>query len=126
MKTRYRILKLLFVALVLSFSFSGVFSGFKLAWADTVIATVDVGTCPQALEFNPSNDNVYVANSNSHDVSVIDSSTNAVVATVDVGDTPVALEFNPSNDNVYVSNQASDSVSVIDSSTNAVVATVDV
>ncbi len=76
--------------------------------------------------FNPSNDNVYVSNYRSNDVSVIDSSTNAVVATVDVGSQPMYLVFNPSNDNVYVSNYRSNDVSVIDSSTNAVVATVDV
>ncbi len=126
MKTNYKFLKILFVTLILSFSFSGIFSGFKVALADIVIATVDVGDYPQSLEFNPSNKNIYVGNSNSDDVSVIDSSTNAVVATVDVGDLPADIEFNPSNKNIYVGNYRSHDVSVIDSSTNAVVATVDV
>ena len=47
--------------------------------------------CPSALAFNPSNNNIYVANTNSNDVSVIrGASTNTVVSTVDVGDGPLS------------------------------------
>jgi YVTN family beta-propeller protein len=55
-------------------------------WAQTHIATIPVGDTPVDLEYNPSNENIYVVNLRSHFVSVIDSSTNTVIATVDVGD----------------------------------------
>lgn len=78
-----------------------------------VIVTLNVGDSPRALEYNPSNEYIYVANFNSGDVSIIDSSTNDVVDTVDVGVDPVSLEYNPSNEYIYVANQGSSDVSVI-------------
>ena len=66
-----------------------------------------------ALEFNPSNNNIYVANQGSNSISVIDDSANAVVATVNVGNSPRALEFNPSNNNMYVVNFGLIEISVI-------------
>jgi YVTN family beta-propeller protein len=50
---------------------------------NTVIDTIDVGKYPISIKFNPSNNNIYVANFNSTLVSVIDSSTNTVVDTVE-------------------------------------------
>ena len=61
-----------------------------------------VGTKPIALEFNPSNNNIYVANVVSNSVSMIESMNNPAADTVDVGSLPMALIFNPSNDGVYV------------------------
>jgi hypothetical protein len=43
------------------------------ALADSVIATILVGKFPQAIIFNPSNNNIYVANRDSGTVSVIES-----------------------------------------------------
>ncbi len=74
---------------------------------------MDVGEFPQAVEFNPGNNKIYVINMDSDDVSVINSSTNAVVATVNVGISPTALEFNPSNNNIYVVDFGSNTVSII-------------
>ena len=85
-----------------------------------------MGDFPRTLEYNPGNNNIYVANQLSGDVSVIDSSTNTVIKTVDVGQHLQDLEYNPSNGYIYVANQGSNDVSVIDSSTNTVVATVGV
>lgn len=50
------------------------------------------------LEYNPSNKNIYVANFNSGEVSVIDRSTNTVTTTLDVGDSPIAMEYHQSNE----------------------------
>ena len=79
---------------------------------------VDVETSPIALEFNPSNNNIYVANRDSGTVSVIDSTNNTVIGDVNVETSPIALEFNPSNNNIYVANRDSGTVSVIDSTNN--------
>ncbi len=72
----------------------------KLVWTDTVIATVDVSDDPLDLEYSPSNNNIYVVNFNSGDVTVIDGLGNSIVTTVDVGDGSNALEYNPSNNNI--------------------------
>ena len=114
MKVKYGFLGILIITLILTSTYPGVFLGLEWVWANnTVISTVDVGERPSALAFNPSNNNIYVANTNSNNVSVIESSTNTVVSTVDVGDGPSALAFNPSNNNIYVTNPVSDDVSVI-------------
>jgi YVTN family beta-propeller protein len=105
--------------LILTSTYPGVFLGLEWVWASNVISTVDVGQRPSVLAFNPSNDNIYVANTNSNDVSVIESSTNAVISTVEVGDGPSVLAFNPSNDNIYVTNPVSDDVSVIQRTTSS-------
>ncbi|MDF0682220.1 MAG: hypothetical protein P0116_14770, partial [Candidatus Nitrosocosmicus sp.] len=78
-----------------------------------VVATVNVGNSPRALEFNPSNNNIYVTNFGLIEISVIDSSTNSVVETVGVRFGSIYLEFNPSNNNIYVANQGSNDISVI-------------
>ena|SRR5215210_3104466 len=71
--------------LIAMLSFSTIVISLERAWADEVIKTIEVGDFPRTLEYNPHNDNIYVANQHSGDVSVIDSSTNMVIATVDVG-----------------------------------------
>ena len=115
-------LTLLFIIAMLSIS--TFIPTVEKASAQTVVATVDVGDIPYALEYNPGNENVYVANKISHTVSVIDSTTNEVMATVNLGNNePRDFEYNPSNDDIYV---AGGDVYVIDSSTNEVTATLDV
>ncbi len=74
----------------------------------------------------PNANKIYVTNSGSDTVSVIDASTNTVVATIDVGTTPFDIAFNPNTKLVYVINQGSDSISVINGDTNTVVDTISV
>ena len=75
---------------------------------------IDMGapTSPYGLEFNPSNNDMYVA-SWPHTVSVIDSTTNKITDNILVGNNPRSLEYNPSNENIYVSNTDDDTVSLI-------------
>jgi YVTN family beta-propeller protein len=68
----------------------------------------------------------YIPNSDSNDVSIIDTSANAVIATVPVGDSPGGVAVNTAGTRVYVANSVSNNVSVLDTSTNAVIATVPV
>ena len=115
MKVKHGFLGILIITLILTSTYPGVFLGLEWIWtSNTVISTVDVGERPSALAFNPSNNNIYVANTNSNNVSVIESSSNTVISTVDVGERPSALAFNPSNNNIYVTNPVSDDVSVIE------------
>jgi uncharacterized repeat protein (TIGR02543 family) len=94
--------------------------------ANSVIATVPVGTRPVGIAYDPNNGNVYVANGTAASVSVVSGSTNTVVATIPVGVGPRAITFDPSNSDLYVANKGDGTVSVIDGSTNTVVATVPV
>jgi YVTN family beta-propeller protein len=89
-----------------------------------VIETIDVGDSPRLPVYNPSNDDVYVVNQLSDDISVIDSATNSVIETIDGLFGPYDLIFNPSNNNIYVVNSESQSVSVIDSTNNSVIKTI--
>ena len=76
--------------------------------------------------FNPSNNNIYVANLNSNTVSVIDTTTNTVIDTIDVGVSPDAMDLNPSSGNLYTADYNSNTVSVIDTTTNTVIDTIPV
>jgi YVTN family beta-propeller protein len=49
-----------------------------------VVATVDVGECPSGVAVVPDGAYVFVANSGSNNVSIIQTSDNTVVVTVDV------------------------------------------
>jgi len=67
----------------------------NLAYAQSVTATVAAGTSPRAVAINPVTNKIYVANTNSNNVTVIDGATNTVVTTVAVGSTPFAVAINP-------------------------------
>ena len=66
----------------------------------------------------------YVANTQSNDVSVINTITSAVVKTIGVGSSPLTVAVSPDDSKVYVANSLSDNISVISTATNAVIATV--
>ncbi|GCE40146.1 collagen triple helix repeat domain protein [Rhodococcus wratislaviensis] len=91
---------------------------------NVVVGSVTVGTSPTGVAANPAGTRVYVTNSGSGNVSVIDTATNKVVATIGVGTTPNAVAVNPSGTRAYVTNSGSGNVSVIDTATNKVVATI--
>jgi YVTN family beta-propeller protein len=114
---------LLFVILLSTLSVVSVLPKLESVWADSLIATLEVGQTPLGIQYNPSNDDIYVGNRDSDSVSVIDSSTNTVIDTIQVGDSPRDYSpiFNPSNNDMYVANKHSHDVSVIDSSTNTVI-----
>jgi YVTN family beta-propeller protein len=71
MKVKYGFLGILIITLILTSTHPGVFVGLEWVWASNVISTVDVGDGPSALAFNPTNNNIYVTNPVSDDVSVI-------------------------------------------------------
>ncbi|QSE93891.1 hypothetical protein JWS13_37465 [Rhodococcus pseudokoreensis] len=91
---------------------------------NAVVGSVTVGTSPTGVAANPAGTRVYVTNSVSGNVSVINTANNTVVATVTTGTTPNAVAVNPTGTRAYVTNSSSGNVSVIDTVTNKVVATV--
>jgi YVTN family beta-propeller protein len=92
---------------------------------NTVVATLPVGTFPQAVVYDSGTGRVFVGSGVST-VSVISDSSNSVVATVPVGTDPTGAAYDSGKGEVFVSNADSNSVSVIGDATNMVVATVPV
>ncbi len=77
------------------------------------IVTIAVGAKPSGVAVDPAAHCVYVANSGSASVSVLDTESNAVVATVQVGRGPVAVAVDPATHRAYVANQDDGAVSVL-------------
>ena len=86
---------------------------------------VRVGDGPTAVATDPRSGRVYVANSGSLSVSVLDGATRQVVATVALPSRPWGVALNQRTGRVYVTT-AESAVTVIDSATNAVSATIPV
>jgi YVTN family beta-propeller protein len=79
---------------------------------------VKVGDDPLAIAVNSVTGRVYVLNTTSGTVSVLDGKTDAVIATVNVGKWPYVLAANPAENKVYVSNIFSNAITIIDGVTN--------
>src|SRR5271170_8228471 len=77
------------------------------ALAQTVTATINVGSYPIPLALNPSTNQVYVVNEMSGNVTVIDGASKAATATLNVGASPSDVAVNPATDLIYVSNSGS-------------------
>ena len=92
----------------------------------TVTATVTVGTHPSALLVHDTT--LYVADGDSDEISLIDTTTNAVVRTIDlapysgaqVGSNPTGLALAPDGTTLYVANSGNNDVDVIDTATDTV------
>ena len=96
------------------------------AWADQydISAKISVGTGPLGLGVRPDGKLVVVANSDSNNVSFINTQLNAVVATTTVGTNPSDVAFSPDGIKAYVSNSGSNNVSVLSTITGSVAATI--
>ncbi len=69
-------------------------SSASLAPAQTVTATIPVGTLPYSVAVNPVTNKIYVANDHSSNVTVIDGATNTTVS-VAAGPGAAATAVNP-------------------------------
>lgn len=93
---------------------------------ETVGATILVGASPTGIAVSPLANQVFVANTASDTVSVIDIATNTVVNVIAVGAGPRGVAVSPDGSLVYVANSASDSVSVISTASGTVIKTIQV
>ena len=107
-------------------------SGNPGAKAQTVAATITLptGSGPSGVEFNPTTNTIYVADSYSNSVSVINGATNQVAASIptDPIGRPYDLAVNPNANTIYIANSScafgvGGSVTEINGATNQVVAT---
>ena len=81
------------------------------------------------MAVNPTTNRVYVAESNSSALAVIDGDSESVVATVAVGFAPFSVAVNPTTNRVYVVDPTGGSGTlgpVVDAANNALITTVDV
>ncbi len=92
------------------------------------VVGIPVGTNPLGVAVNANTNMIYVANSGSNNISVVDGTSNSVVATVADPNAlvPVAVAVNPTTNTIYVANQQSNNLTVIDGTTNSVTATIPV
>lgn len=84
---------------------------------DTSIA---VGNSPRGLEYNTLNNTIYVCNSVTNDVMVIDCITNTVITTIAGFNFPYTAVYNSINNTMYVTNQTG-YISIIDCNTNTII-----
>ena len=90
-----------------------------------IISAVRVGGTPEGIQVSPNSEFIYVAQSSSNDLLVLNDSL-GVVATIPVGQDPTGVAISPDGRFAYVSNNVSDTVSVINLSSYTVIKTVTV
>src|SRR5271166_5124790 len=100
---------------LLSFVLMVTFSAARMH-SQSVTASLDIGTSPQAIAADTLTDRIYVVgNGTSSNVTVINAATDATLATVTDSNAlgSVAIAVNPVTNKVYVANYQSNNVTVI-------------
>lgn len=85
---------------------------------------VAVPGVPEGLAVTPDGARMYVAQTKTGSVAVVDSQSHSVIATIPVGQSPVRVAITPNRRYAYVTNFQDGTVSVIDTTVNAVIKTV--
>ena len=87
----------------------------------TLAGSIQSGLYPNAVCYDWHNQLVYVTNSGSDNVTIINSSTDRTVGSIPVGSEPSGIAFDSSNGQLYVANSNSSSVTMINATTNSVI-----
>lgn len=90
------------------------------------LRSITVGSDPFGVAVDSRTGDVFVTNTGSNNVTVINGSSLAPVAAIRVGSSPLGAAFDPVTGEVYVANSGSNNVSVINGTTLQVVASVPV
>jgi YVTN family beta-propeller protein len=103
--------------------FTSLGNGSQVAVIDTasykLIKKIGVGNTPHGIRVRPDGKEIYVTNTLSNDVSVIDVAKLAVIATIaNVGATPFEVSLSNDGSKAYVSNFSGSSIAVIDTATH--------
>jgi YVTN family beta-propeller protein len=90
------------------------------------LAGISLGGNPIDLAVDPNTNLIYVADSSSNRVIVIDGYTDKIVTTIDLDEEPKAIAINPHNNTVYVANAFPNSTvaTIIDAKTNRVMSNI--
>jgi YVTN family beta-propeller protein len=81
---------------------------------------IQTGASPTSIAINLCLNKLYVTNSGSDDVSIINATTNKMITNLNTGITPVALAINPVTNKAYVANYGDNSISVVNGLTNKI------
>ena len=81
---------------------------------------------PFAVALHPEEDILFLANTGSNDVSVIDLTTNQALAHIDVGSNPRGIAISPDGRSVFVNNVLDGTLSIIDTNALAVIDTIQI
>jgi YVTN family beta-propeller protein len=87
---------------------------------NAVVATIAVGSNPDAIDVDAKGKLAYVANRGSNSVSVVDLEARRAVAQIGVGEKPDAVSLSPDGKTLVVANWGGDSVTLIDAETGKV------
>lgn len=87
---------------------------------------IAVGSGPTDLVSDPSNRKMYVANSLSNTVSVIDPYSYRILNTFQSPPSPVALAINKKTNKLYIANNTSNLITIIDTNTDALIGSISV
>jgi|TARA_R100000750_G_scaffold30200_3_gene19226 YVTN family beta-propeller protein len=85
-----------------------------------VTNTIATGVRPVDLAFNPVNNQLYVVNLFSDNLTVIDTDTENVSTTLGVGTDPLGVGIHPINGEIYVANSSDNTVSIWDAANNLI------
>lgn len=80
-----------------------------------VVASIGVGNNPNNAAYDPADGNVFVTNTQTGEISVINSTNNQITNVIRVGNWPRYFAYDPANKYMYVSNNYSDNISIINS-----------
>lgn len=89
-----------------------------------ITASYPVGSEPFGVAVDNATGEVYVSNTGSDNVTVLDGQTGLTVANIAVGSSPYGVTYDPASGDVFVANGGSDNVSVISGATRTVVGSV--
>jgi YVTN family beta-propeller protein len=85
---------------------------------------IAVRSKPNDVAVNPTTNTIYVAESGSNTVSIIEGKTNNEVRRVPIEGAPISVAVNPTTNTIYVASYDSSTVSVIDGKTNSVMGSI--
>lgn len=89
---------------------------------NTVVDEIEVGTEPYGIVVNPNTNKIYIVNSGSGSVSVLNGATNTVIMVeINMGSQPYALAVNSRTNKIYVADYGTSCVAVINGSLNKAV-----
>jgi YVTN family beta-propeller protein len=97
-----------------------------LAGSTNVSTVIAVGSDPFGVAVDPSTDQVWVTNTGSNNVSVINGSSQTVVASIAVQREPLGIAVNPVQARVFVAANGSNETSIVNASSGRVLANVSV
>ena len=104
-------------------SLSGILDVFSDS-SNMVVDRVPVESLPEAVAFDGSAGELFVANSNAGTVSVISTTTDQEIASVNVGLDPAGLVVDNETGELFVANSGSDNVSIVSIASNTLAGTI--